>query len=190
MSSTSTDDDAPRDPTAMHIVYALCFLPLDIIVYVGSTERALNFERRDEHTRLCGGARRVTIAFAQRWFQPVLKFFEFRELWRGECTPEQARGIEQHFIDKHETRASKPRSREACTAHDTDLMEPDAVPRQLNINNACTDPSIVAWAARRVERDSALTVHLSPMEKQCTAHLFETMRIEIESAVALNKREK
>ena len=173
-----------RDTNPIHIVYAICFLPIDLVVYIGSTERALNFERRDEHTRLRGGARRVTIAFAQSWFQPVLKFFEFRELWRGECTAEQARGIEQHFIDKHETKVTK-RSRETCVARDTDLMQPDTVPRKLNINNACSDPSVVAWAAQRVERDSGLTVHLSPMEKQCTMHIFETMRIEIESAAEL-----
>jgi hypothetical protein len=171
------------------IVYAIVFRPLDIIVYVGSTARTDNFERSDEHTRLCGGARRVTIAFAQSWFQPIINFFEFRELWRGECTAEQAKGIEQFFMNKHETKVNRPRSRESCVAHDIDLMTKGTIPRQLNIVNACTDDSIVEWAATRVAHDSAITLKLSPMEQARTNYAFEVQRIAFETeAAALSSR--
>ena len=39
-------------------------------------------DRESEHLDLRGGARRITVAFAQRCWQPIADFFEFRELWR------------------------------------------------------------------------------------------------------------
>lgn len=176
----SDEGDVAMAVAAVYIVYAIVFLPLNLVVYVGSTARSEHFERAGEHLRICGGARRVAIAFAQRWFQPVLNFFEFRELWRGECTPEQAIGVEQHFITKHDTKVAR-RSRDPCMAHDLELMEPDTVPKQLNLKNACADMDMVAWAARRVQRDSAITTTLSPVEQQQTSHLFEMARIVLEA---------
>ena len=182
---SALSEDEPIVPVGalvmLHIVYAIVYRPLDLIVYVGSTGRTEHFERADEHLRICGGARRVAITFAQRWFQPVLNFFEFRELWRGECTSEHALGIEQHFIDKHGTKVSTPRSRESCVAHDVDLMQPGVTPRQLNLKNACVDASVVAWAARRVAHDSTITVHLSPAEQARTNHVFELQRLAFEA---------
>jgi hypothetical protein len=174
-----------RDAMILFLVYAIVFRPLNIIIYVGSTARTDNFERSDEHSRLRGGARRVTIAFAQSWFQPIINFFEFRELWRGECTTEQAKGIEQFFMNKHETKVTRPRSRESCVAHDIDLMTKGTIPRHLNIVNACTDDSIVEWAATRVAHDSAITLKLSPMEQARTNYAFEVQRIAFETEAAV-----
>lgn len=182
-------DTLEIDAALLFLVYAIVFRPLNIIIYVGSTARTDKFERSDEHFRLRGGARRVTITFAQAWFQPIINFFEFRELWRGECTTAQAKGIEQFFMDKHETKVSRPRSRESCVAHDVDLMTKGSIPRQLNIVNACTDDSMVEWAASRVAHDSAITLHLSPMEQARTNYTFEIQRIAFETeAAALSSR--
>lgn len=179
----ASDDSPPTIPAGevleLRFVYGTVFLPLDVFVYTGSTSRDGVLERTDEHRRLCGGARRLTIAFAQEQWQPTTDYFEFRELWRGECTLAQCRSIEQHFMDRNKTRVVlRPTN---GVARDIDLMRPDAEPRQLNVLRACTDAALVQWARTRVASDTALVTRLTPSEREQARHAFSMVRLNLES---------
>ena len=77
------------------------------------------------------------------------------ELWSGECTLAEARAIEQHFINKHNTRVH-PRPTNGITV-DIDLFN-GKEPLQLNVVRACADVGMVEAAEQRVVRDTALIV--------------------------------
>ena len=167
-----------RAETRMFYVYSVVFLPLNRKVYVGSTTHLL--QREDEHSRLSGGARRIAIAFAQLCWQPLANFFEFRELWRGECTLEESKAIEEFFMRKHGTRVD-PRPTNGVTK-DIDLMQSDATPDHLNVNHACTDEALLAWAEERVARDGAIIPYQSPLEREYTRHALAAERMTLEAA--------
>ena len=165
----------------MRFVYGVVWLVEGVVVYTGSTGRDDAICRTDEHKRLCGGARRLTIAFAQEWHQPTQNSFEFRELWRGVCTLDECRAIEQHFMDKYATRVERRPTN--GIARDIDLMCPTTKPLQLNINRACTDHLLVQWAAQRVTHDSAIVVRRTPMELEEMRHALSMARLDVESSV-------
>ena len=117
------------EEVSLFVVYGLVLLFTGKVVYVGSTQR--HNERACEHFNLVSGCRRVMIALSRKRFQPVLDHFEMRVLWMGECTTAQARAIEQHLMDRHDTRVH-PRPTNGVT-RDIDLIDREDPPEQLNI---------------------------------------------------------
>lgn len=144
------------------IAYGIVYLPTKTFVYVGHTKRR-DGVRSSEHYNLSSGARRVVTAFAQEWLTPNDAFFEFVVLWNGRCTASQIKAVEQYFIDLHDTRVY-PRPTNGVTK-DIDLMQYGSVPSKLNINVACRDPSLMAWALSRIKQDFALTIVPTKLEK-------------------------
>jgi hypothetical protein len=145
------DTPVPEDLRSW-IVYLLIMIVGDAVVYVGSTYRD-EVERGQEHLNICGGSPRVAITFSQKQFQPRDQSFRIEVAWSGVCTRQQARGIEQYFIEKHKTRVY-PRPTNGVT-RDIDLIS-GAPPLQLNVMNATTDRAMVEYAETRVKRDSAI----------------------------------
>jgi hypothetical protein len=172
---TTTTNQAPSTPVVSvagtsvfedvqnWIIYLLIMIVGDAVVYVGSTYRD-EVERGQEHLNICGGSPRVAIAFAQKQFQPRNQSFRIEVAWSGTCTRQQARGIEQYFIEKHNTRVY-PRPTNGVT-RDIDLIS-GAQPLQLNIMNASTDRAMVGYAETRVKRDSAIV----------STDVFEQLRV-------------
>ena len=161
------------------IVYGLFSLLLKVYIYIGSTKRG--DERGCEHFNLASGARRVVTAFAQSCLQPTANFFRFDPLWKGSCSPTQLKAIEQHLMDKHDTRVY-PRPTNGIVK-DIDLFVEGVTPRQLNVNRSCTDGALVEWAARRVAKSTAL-VSLSPVEKLAVQYTLDTVRLVVDEAAA------
>ena len=179
----------PREPTAdtsdvgdsatLSFVYGLLFLPLNLYIYIGSTDE---FDVREgAHFSYRGNARRVAIVFAQKWFQPLKKFFQLDKLWAGRVEDKtELRAIEQFFMNKHDTRLEY-RSREPTLSKDLDLMDESTPPRQLNINRACADEALVAAAAARVQHDLQLAVVPTKMEAMKVAHMSDYLWCEAEA---------
>ena len=163
--------DAASASMPLSFVYGLLFLPLNVYIYVGSTDE---FEVREgDHFSYRGNARRVTIVFAQRWFQPLKKFFQLDKLWVGSVEDKaELRAIEQYFMNKYDTRL-KHRSREPTLSKDLDLMDEQTSPRQLNINRACTDEMLVAAAGARVQHDLQLVVVPTEREQMAVRHMTD-----------------
>ena len=85
---------------------------------------------REEPGGRRGNARRVAIVFAQKWFQPLQRFFQLDKLWAGHVEAKtELRAIEQYFIHKHNTQMEH-RRREPTLSKDLDLMNQDAPPRR------------------------------------------------------------
>lgn len=160
-------------------VYGIKFLPKGTFSYVGHTGRG-EACRGSEHFNLASGARRVVTAFAQSQHQPTKDYFAMEELWSGECTLEEVRAIEQHFINKHNTRVH-PRPTNGITA-DIDLFEGKA-PLQLNVAKACKDVGMVEAAVKRVARDTALVEVRTPLvQLRIQNQLSELMLVASETA--------
>ena len=168
---TPTADDATDTSTALSFVYGLLFLPSNAYIYIGSTDE---FDVREgAHFSYRGNARRVAIVFAQKWFQPLRKFFQLDKLWAGRVEDKaELRAIEQYFMNKHGTRLEY-RSREPTLSKDLDLMDESVPPRQLNINRACADLVLVAAAAARVQHDLQLAVVPTEREQMKVAHMSD-----------------
>ena len=113
----------------LHVVYGITQHKCNSVAYIGSSMRGS--KRELEHINLASGARRVVTAFAQKWHQPVADHFETNILWMGECTPAQAKAVEQVLMDRHETRVF-PRPTNGVTV-DIDLMQPPTDRLQLNV---------------------------------------------------------
>jgi hypothetical protein len=147
----------------------------NVVVYVGSTYRD-EAERGQEHFNICGGSPRVAITFAQKQFQPRNQSFRIDVAWSGMCTRQQARGIEQYFIEKHNTRVY-PRPTNGVT-RDIDLIS-GAPPLQLNVQNASTDRAMVEYAETRVKRDSAV-VSTDAFEQLRVRQRLELVALELD----------
>ena len=174
------DSEPPPEPARavrLFYVYGVIFLPLNRVVYIGSTTHLS--QRSDEHSRLCGGARRIAIAFSQLVWQPLTNFFEFKELWRGECTLNESKAIEEVFMRKHQTRVNLRPSN--GITKDIDLMHPDASPDQLNVNHACLDEALIAWAEQRVARDGAVIPHRTPLEQEHARYTLAAERMALQA---------
>lgn len=141
------------------VVYTIIFAPTGRVVYVGCTCR--DKHRINEHLDIRGGAPRVAIAFAQNRFQPRTMCFRFEIAWSGSCTIDELHAIEQHFINKYNTRIY-PRPTNGITK-DIDLMSCDE-PLQLNINHACKCTEKVLRAVHRIQHDSAIAVKMNTMD--------------------------
>lgn len=165
---------------ALSFVYGLFFLPLNVYIYIGSTDE---FDVREgAHFSYRGNARRVAIVFAQKWFQPLKKFFRLDKLWSGHVEDKtELHAIEQHFMDKHDTRIEH-RSREPTLSKDLDLMDESTPPRQLNINRACANESLVVAAAARVQHDLQLAVVPTEREQMKARHILEELWYEAVAA--------
>ena len=163
--STATSSATPtaksNEDLIFYTVYGMRYVPVNCYVYVGHTHNKP--QRFEAHTNLTSGCRRVAIALAQPNVQPIAEHFVLEELWTGACSPTEARAIEQFYMDKHDTRIPC-RPREGITK-DIDLIN-GAEPRQLNVNRACKDAALLAWAAERVSRDTQLVVRRTPEEEQ------------------------
>ena len=79
--------------------------------------------------------------------------FCIEELWSGSCTEKEARAVEQHMMDKHDTRVY-PRPTNGVTK-DIDLFR-GGPPLQLNIKRSCKEVAMVEAAAIRVAKDMAI----------------------------------
>ena len=152
------------DVAVILFVYMIVFIPTKRIIYIGSTSREK--QRSNEHLEFRGGAPRVAITFAQSRFQPRKDFFRFDIAWSGSCTIDELHAIEQHFIDRYETRVH-PRPRNEGTM-DIDLMTCNE-PMQLNINNASNRTELSSCATKRVQYNSTLTGHVNALTtlQQC-----------------------
>ena len=169
-SPSPTNVDTLQRNDALSFVYGLFFLPLELYIYVGSTDE---FDVREgAHFSYRGGARRVAIVFAQQWFQPLKDFFRLDKLWTGVAEKTELRAIEQYFMNKYETRVQN-RSREPTLSRDLDLMDKTTPPRQLNINRACADEALVAAAAARVKHDLQLAVVPTQREQMLVSHMTD-----------------
>lgn len=188
--SSNAPDDATDTSATLSFVYGLLFLPLNLYIYIGSTDE---FDVREgAHFSYRGNARRVAIVFAQRWFQPLKKFFQLDKLWAGRVRDKaELRAIEQYFMNKHGTRLEF-RSREPTLSKDLDLMDESTPPRQLNINRACADEALVAAAAARVQHDLQLAVVPTEREQMVVGHMTDYLWCEaatVERAVPVLLRE-
>ena len=159
------------------VVYTIIFVPTGRVVYVGCTCRGEH--RMNEHLDIRGGAPRVAIGFAQNRFQSRTQYFRFEIAWSGSCTIDEVHAIEQHFINKYNTRIY-PRPTNGVTK-DIDLMTCDE-PLQLNINHACKCTEQILRAAHRIQHDSAIAVKMDTMDalllQQClevVAHKLDHM---------------
>ena len=146
------------DVAVILFVYMIVFIPTKRIIYIGSTSREK--QRSNEHLEIRGGAPRVAIAFAQSRIQRRKDFFRFDIAWSGLCTSDELHAIEQHFINRYETRVH-PRPTNGVTK-DIDLMTCDE-PVQLNINNASNCTELSSWATKRVRCDSTLTSNVDAL---------------------------
>jgi hypothetical protein len=163
----------------LHIVYGITQHKYNSVAYIGSSKR--DSQRESEHTNLASGARRVVTTFAQKWHQPVNEHFETNTLWMGECTPAQAKSIEQVFMDRHETRIF-PRPTNGVTV-DIDLLQPPTGRLQLNVVRSCTDPELIDWAEKRIFNDTALAEAPSARDMAVAHHLVEMEMLSLTEAV-------
>eukprot|EP00966_Prymnesium_polylepis_P245172 5671211-Prymnesium_polylepis.1 len=163
----------------LHIVYGITQHKYNSVAYIGSSKR--DSQRESEHTNLASGARRVVTTFAQKWHQPVAEHFETNILWMGECTPAQAKSIEQVFMDRHETRIF-PRPTNGVTV-DIDLLQPPTGRLQLNVVRSCTDPELIDWAEKRICNDTALAESPSARDMAVARHLVEMEMLSLTEAV-------
>jgi hypothetical protein len=169
------------ESVCLFTVYGLRFIPLDKVVYTGSTVRNFGSTREREHFNLASGSRRVVTAFAQPQHQPVHDNFSVEELWSGLCTEKEARAIEQYMMDKHDTRVV-PRPTNGVTK-DIDLFT-GKPPLQLNVVRACTDEYAVNSASVRVFRDTALAATRLPSEALAVQNrLNEMMQLTVEASM-------
>eukprot|EP00966_Prymnesium_polylepis_P309081 7142605-Prymnesium_polylepis.1 len=174
-----------NDTELWFVVYGVEYrgplVPNPVFCYIGHTGRGHARER--EHFNLASGARRLVTAFAQEWNQPREDHFELKELWSGYVTKDQAKAIEQHFMDTRNTRVF-PRPTNGVTV-DIDLFDPTNAPLQLNVNHACRDVDLIDWAAVRVKRDSAIVSVRSEREQaEVTYALTDAALVFSESAAA------
>ena len=179
----SAPTDADNEPLLLtYIIYAIISIVLGVPVYIGSTAR--DEQREREHINIAGNAPRVAITFSQKRFQPRGEHFRFEVLWRGACSKAQARAIEQYFMDKHGTRVD-PRPTNGITK-DIDLMAgvDGKDTARLNVTRACTDDDMLAWAAERVWRDSAI-VATTAFEKLRDEQCLQVVALELEAAAEL-----
>lgn len=154
LSSGNCELDKRDNGIQYYTVYGIRYRAANKVVYVGSTARHWMNDRGSEHFNLASGARRVVTAFAQPHFQPVDDCFAIEELWSGQCSVHDIHALEQHMMDKHDTRVS-PRPTDGVTK-DIDLLQGTA-PLQLNVNKSCLDEQMVNAAALRVAKDTALS---------------------------------